>query len=136
MRSRRTVLLFVWLTLVLCPARVLCAQASPERALGERNSTVPLIGIIAALEALVIVALLVDRNRKKRAARQPKESEERFAKVFRANPQPMILTAMETGRIIDVNESALTLTGYTREEIIGRTSLDLGVFNSEEHRKA
>ncbi|HEX3183699.1 MAG TPA: PAS domain S-box protein [Pyrinomonadaceae bacterium] len=136
MRWRRTILLFVWLTLVLCPARVLRAQESTERASGARNSTVLMVSVIAVLEALLILALLIDRNRKKRATREPRESEERFAKVFQANPQPMVLTAFKTGRVIDVNESALRLTGYTREEIIGRTSLEIGVFSTEEHRKA
>jgi two-component system, NarL family, sensor kinase len=136
MRSRRTILLFVWLTLVFCPARVLRAQGSTERPSGERNSSVLVIRMIAVLEALVILALLVERNRKKRAAHQPNESEERFAKVFRANPQPMALTTLKTGRVVDVNESALRLSGYTREEIVGRTSLQIGVFSSEEHRKA
>ena len=135
MRSRRTTLLFVWLTLVLCPAYVR-AQAPTERSIGDRNSSVLVVSMIAVLEALVIVALLVDRNRKKRTTRERSDGEEHFATVFRANPQPMVLTTVKTGRVIDVNESALRLSGYTREEIIGRTSLDIGVFNSEEHRKA
>jgi PAS domain S-box-containing protein len=136
MKSRRTVLLFVWLMLTFCPARVLCAQGSTERSIGERNSSVLVVSIIAVLEAFVILALLVDRNRKKRAAHEPNESEERFARLFRANPQPMVLTSSKNGRVLDANESALRLTGYTREELIGRTSLEIGVFNSEEHRKA
>jgi two-component system, NarL family, sensor kinase len=136
MRSRRTILLFVWLTLAFCPAPVLCAQEPTERSIGDRNSSVLVVSMIAVLEALVILALLVDRSRKKRAARGPHESEEHFATVFRANPQPMVLTALNTGRIIDVNESALRLGGYTREEIVGRTSMDIGVFSNEEQRKA
>jgi PAS domain S-box-containing protein len=136
MRSRRTILLFVWLTLAFCPARVVCAQESTERSVGNRNSSVLVVSVIAVLEALVILALLVDRSRNKRATREPRESEERFATVFRANPQPMVLTALKSGRVIDVNESALRLSGYTREEILSRTSLEIGVFNSEEHRKA
>jgi len=134
MTSRRTISLFVWLTLTLCPAQVLCAQSPTERTPGDRSALV--VSVLAVLEALVILALLVDRNRKKRATRAPHESEEHFATVFRANPQPMVLTALKSGRVIDANESALRLSGYTREEIVGRTSLEIGVFHSEEHRKA
>lgn len=136
MRSRRTILLFVWLTLTFWPARVLCAQTSTERSIGDRNSSALVVSMIAVLEAFVILALLIDRYRKKRAAREPHESEEHFATVFRANPQPMVLTTLKTGRVLDVNESALRLSGYTRDEIIGRTSLEIGIFHSEEHRKA
>ena len=54
-------------------------------------------------------------------------SEQRFAKVFRANPQPMSLTTVATGRYIDVNESFLAMSGYTRDEVIGHTSLELRI---------
>ncbi len=61
-------------------------------------------------------------------------SEERFAKVFRANPQPMSLTTLATGRYIDVNESFLAMSGYTRDEVIGRTSLELRVWETPDAR--
>jgi len=137
MRSRRTVLLFVWLTVFLCPARVLCAQGSTGKSIDERNSGVlVVVSVIVVLETLVIVALLVDRSRKKRAAREPNESEERFAKVFSANPQPMLLTTLNEGRCIDVNEGFLQLTGYDRNEVIGKTKLELGFFRNNAERKA
>lgn len=136
MTSRRTIALFVWLTLTFCPAQVRFAQSPTDRTTSNLDGSALVVSVIAVLEALVILALLIDRNRKKRAARAPHESEERFATVFRDNPQPMVLTQLKTGRVIDVNESALRLTGYAREEIIGRTSVEIGVFQSEAHRKA
>ena len=157
MKSRRTILLFVWLTLSFSPAAVVCAWTifpAPSEAQGillvhlqapESSSIaildlssrrVLVVGAIIVLQALLIFALLLERNRKKRAAIKLVESEDRFAKVFRGSPQPMVLTTLAEGRFIDVNESGLKLSGYTREEIIGRTSLDIGVFSSEVHRKA
>ncbi|HEU4766193.1 MAG TPA: PAS domain S-box protein, partial [Pyrinomonadaceae bacterium] len=47
---------------------------------------------------------------------------------------PMLLTTLKDGTFVDINEAFLTLTGYTREEIIGRTCLEIGFFTSEEHR--
>src|SRR5215471_6171643 len=41
-----------------------------------------------------------------------RESEDRFAKAFKANPQPMSLTTMAEGRFLDVNESFLRMSGY------------------------
>ena len=61
-------------------------------------------------------------------------SEERFAKAFRANPQPMSLTTVATGLYIDVNESFLAMSGYTREEVIGHTSLELRIWETPEAR--
>jgi two-component system, NarL family, sensor kinase len=48
----------------------------------------------------------------------------------------MAVTTLKDGRFLDVNESLVKLSGYSRHEIIGRTSLELGVFGSNEHRKA
>ena len=153
MSSRRTILLFVWLTLTLSPLHVVWARAgrsapparsrvllliqSEQRSILNQNSSAALIAAaIIVLQAIVIVMLLRERNRQKRAGTKFADSEERFTKVFRVSPQPMVITTLKEGRILDVNDSALKLGGYSREEIIDRTSLDIGVFSSQEHRKA
>jgi PAS domain S-box-containing protein len=63
-------------------------------------------------------------------------SEERFAKAFRANPQPMSVTTLAEGRYLDVNESFLRMSGYTREEVIGHTSNELRIFQNPADRDA
>jgi PAS domain-containing protein len=57
-------------------------------------------------------------------------SEERFAKAFKANPQPMSLTTLNEGRFVDVNESFLTATGYARGEVVNNTSVDLNIWET------
>jgi PAS domain S-box-containing protein len=156
MKSRRTILLFVWLTLSFSPAAGVCAwtifpppsasqgillvhqaqQPASRTTLDLSSRRILVAGAIIILQGILIFALLLERKRKERAARKLAESEERFAKVFRANPQPMVLTTLKEGRLLDVSESALKLSGYTREEIIGRTSVEIGVFSSDVHRKA
>ena len=101
---------------------------------GSRGGLVA--GLVIVVQAILIFALLIERNRKKRAARKLAESEERFARVFRANPQPMFLITLGDGRFVDVNESFLTLSGYSRNEIIGRTSEEIVFFSGEAPRKA
>ena len=53
-----------------------------------------------------------------------RSSQELFGKAFNANPNPMSLATLEEGRIIEVNESFVALSGYTRPELIGRSSLE------------
>lgn len=62
------------------------------------------------------------------------QSEERFEKTFKGNPQPMSLTTLAEGRYVDVNDSFLQMSGYTREEVIGHTSLELDVWETPAHR--
>ncbi|MFW6357532.1 MAG: PAS domain-containing protein, partial [bacterium] len=63
-----------------------------------------------------------------------RESEERFSKAFHANPGPMVVSDIDTGRFIDSNAKWLKMLGYTREEIIGRTSVELGIWADPGHR--
>jgi len=91
---------------------------------------------IILLQFLLIAGLLFERNRKKRAIRKLTESEQRFAKAFRANPQPMSITTLEEGRFLDVNESFLRMSGYTRAEVVGHTSSELRTFENPADRDA
>ncbi len=60
-------------------------------------------------------------------------SEAKFARAFNANPSGMAITTLE-GRVVDVNEAFLRTLGYTRDEAIGRTTVDLGLWRSHEDR--
>ena len=78
--------------------------------------------------------MLRDTTTARHAVDQLRGSEERFAKAFRANPQPMSLTTLATGLYIDVNESFLAMSGYTRDEVIGHTSLELRIWETKDAR--
>jgi PAS domain S-box-containing protein len=53
---------------------------------------------------------------------------ERLAAMFRASPVPLVVAALGDGRLLEVNEIWLQLEGRTREEAIGRTSAELGLW--------
>jgi PAS domain S-box-containing protein len=55
------------------------------------------------------------------------EALQRFNKIFDNNPALMAVGALDTRAFIDVNASFLNTLGYTREEIIGKTSRELGL---------
>lgn len=78
--------------------------------------------------------ILRDVATAKQAAGQLRASEERFAKAFRSNPQPMSLTTLATGLYIDVNESFLAMSGYKRDEVIGHTSFELRIWETKDAR--
>ena len=60
-----------------------------------------------------------------------KLSEEKFAKVFYLNPSACGLSDLETGRYLEVNETFTQLLGFTQEETVGKTAVDLGLMSVE-----
>jgi PAS domain S-box-containing protein len=65
-----------------------------------------------------------------------KNSEEKFAKAFGSNPSGMTISVLSTGKLIEVNESFLRITGYTFAEIVGKTTDDIGIFvNRDDNQK-
>ncbi|MGB2927323.1 MAG: PAS domain S-box protein [Desulfobacterales bacterium] len=68
----------------------------------------------------------------KRAEKLLKKSEEKFSKAFNLSPTLMTITSIEDGKYIEVNENFLHVTGYTREESIGTTSVDLGLISQKD----
>ncbi|MGH7628672.1 MAG: PAS domain-containing sensor histidine kinase [Gemmatimonadales bacterium] len=73
------------------------------------------------------------------ARRQAEEalrfSEEKFAKAFRASPLRVCISTLEEGRFVDVNEAFLRDFGLTREQVIGRRSADLGLWDDPAERR-
>src|SRR2546428_4847756 len=63
-------------------------------------------------------------------------SEERFQKSVYGSPRAMSLSALPEQQFLDVNESFLRLFEYTREEVIGHTSLELGLWRNPAAREA
>ena len=61
-------------------------------------------------------------------------SEEKFQKAFRSSPEWFVITTLNEGFYIDVNQAFLRTTGYSREEVIGRSSIELGIWVDPEER--
>ncbi|MDX2096863.1 MAG: PAS domain S-box protein, partial [Leptolyngbyaceae cyanobacterium bins.59] len=62
------------------------------------------------------------------------ESEGNFTKVFQASPDPIVITKFPERSIVDTNQSMAEFCGYTREEMLGRTPVELGLWHKiEEH---
>ena len=74
-------------------------------------------------------ALLAEEIRERqRVEKALRLSEEKFAKAFRSNPNAITITQLSDGCHIDVNEAFCQVTEYTREDVIGRSAIDLGLW--------
>lgn len=57
--------------------------------------------------------------------RERKQAEEKFAKIFQTSPNPIAIAALPEGRLIDVNPSFLSMSGYSQAEVIEHTIAQL-----------
>ncbi len=82
-----------------------------------------------------MLSVATDITKRKQAEEALRESEERFSKAFRASPGSMSISRLKDGKFIEVNESFLRDKGFTREEVIGQTSVELGIWRDQNHRE-
>lgn len=61
-------------------------------------------------------------------------SEEKFNKAFQNSPNAILITSLATGLIVDVNESMFRIAGYTKAELIGKSTLELNLWESLQER--
>jgi PAS domain S-box-containing protein len=75
-----------------------------------------------------VVLVFRDITERKKTEEKLLESEERFSKAFHNSPVPQIITRVGDFTYVDANDSALRLLEFSREEFIGRTSVELSLF--------
>lgn len=75
-----------------------------------------------------------DITERKQSEDSLRQSEKRFSQVFRASPIPISITALADGRYVEVNDAWLRLFGYTREQVLGASSLGLNVWVEPDQR--
>lgn len=86
--------------------------------------------LFVVLSGLVLGVLLT------RSQHRVNESEQRVLSLFYSHPDPMWVYDTETLRILDVNEAAILLYGYTKEEFTGLSIDDLRPDSEHEHLHA
>jgi PAS domain S-box-containing protein len=76
----------------------------------------------------IIRGMAHDITEKVRAEQALRLSEAKFATAFHSNPSAMAITSLRDSRYVDVNESFERQLGYTRQEVVGRTPIELGIW--------
>jgi PAS domain S-box-containing protein len=78
---------------------------------------------------------MAENAEKRRSDDEMRQSEEKFAAIFRASPIPICLIRISDGVVIDANAAHLSLLEYSREEVIGKTTLELNIWAHREERE-
>jgi PAS domain S-box-containing protein len=101
------------------------SQKTRKQLITELQETRQQLELLAASE--------VERRQAGEALR---ESEEKFFKAFRSSPDMIIIATIKDSKYIEVNDSFMNTTGYTREELIGHTVDEFALWvHPEEHEK-
>jgi PAS domain S-box-containing protein len=79
-------------------------------------------------ELLYLLINSVDITDRKRMEDDLRESEEKFSRAFHASPNSISINRLDDGKFIDVNDTFLRDKGYSRKDIIGRTSREINIW--------
>jgi PAS domain S-box-containing protein len=82
-----------------------------------------------------LLAFSKDITERTRAEDALRASEEKFAKAFRASPVAITLSTVQEGRFLEVNDGFLRMTGYRRDEVIGRRGVELNLWENAAERE-
>lgn len=75
-----------------------------------------------------------DISERKRAEELLRESEQKFSTLFEKSSFAISLSKLPEGLIVNINEAFEKAFGYTKQEVIGKTSVELGINPDSEGR--
>ena len=82
-----------------------------------------------------LIGITHDVSEKKRAEEALRASQEKFMRAFRSSPDSITITRLRDGMLLEVNEGFERITGFTREEAVGKTALALGLWPPGERER-
>lgn len=89
--------------------------------------------VYSSLNILFTVGLIIMISQ--RVLNEAQTEKDKYNKAFNSSPYAMLLTKVSDGRIFEVNEGFVRMTGYQPEEVVGKTTLEVGLWIDPEDRK-
>ncbi|MBN3994705.1 MAG: PAS domain S-box protein [Nostoc sp. NMS2] len=81
-----------------------------------------------------VLAIVRDITERKQAEVSLQNLAQKFAKAFSCSPDSITISTLQEGRFIEVNDSFVKLSGYERDEAIGKTSFELNLWVHDRDR--
>ncbi|HSO32076.1 MAG TPA: PAS domain S-box protein [Labilithrix sp.] len=81
------------------------------------------------------VVMVSDITERRQLEVRLRKATDGFEALFRLSPLGIVISAPTEGTIIDANEVALRLLGFTRDELVGRRGVDLGIIPADERER-
>lgn len=81
------------------------------------------------------VGSLSDISERRKAEQELHSYQERFATAFRSSPNPLSISRVSDGLVYEVNDQWKNVFGFSREEMVGRTSRELNIWLDPQDRE-
>ena len=110
------------------------------RQIAEEQNTIAWIAV-ALVFCMSVTRLILTNEKQRRVSQDLRKTEaallqssEMFAAAFHSSPDAISISLMPEGHYLTVNDSFLRLTGYTRDEVLGKSAAQLRLWANDEHR--
>jgi len=113
--------------------RVIFLPSDTNELFQTGNVDAILVVLYNVLTSVLIVTLIVMVNR--RLVLDIQMNEQKYNIAFHSSPHAIMLTRLADGIILDINESFTETTGYSASDSVGKTTLDINFWLSQEDRK-
>ena len=96
------------------------------------SKTFPIVNEDGTVDKIAIV--VSDITEKKKMEEEKLLANQNFESIFKTSPDPIVIMRASDGIITDVNEQFLKISGYFRDELVGKTSADLTAYKNIQDR--
>jgi two-component system, LuxR family, sensor kinase FixL len=86
---------------------------------------------LTAIFILLVILIYLVVNSVARSLDAVREGEKKFRKIFHVSPVAISISTLTDGSLVDANDAFFELTGYKRESAIGKSTVQLGVWQNE-----
>jgi PAS domain S-box-containing protein len=102
---------------------------------GERREVDMTVAYMESVPAPRVLVIMQDVTERVQAEAARRQSEDMFARMFRASPLPVCITRLADGTYLEVNDAFVEQFGRPRERMLGHTSTEVGPWPNADERK-
>jgi PAS domain S-box-containing protein len=101
---------------------------------GQRASVQQIIFPIKTSHGHRVASMSLDITERKRTEKALRANEEKFSKAFHTSPDSININRLSDGLYLEINDGFSQLTGYTPEDVAGKTSLEISIWANPDDR--